>query len=552
MRNQALMFFGGILTAAAVQFVTQREWRPQVGSEVRADEVAYGANSEGAEENGRLEGDRGPRGRHRMQDADMASRERPRGRRDWQNDERGEDQNVSRNEDQDENGHNVGRAGRDRRDWRYAVEERPARDEAGPRWGEHHDLRDDREADHEAAWQHGPRGPEGRGPERAERRGRGPAWGPGPHQGEEFSGSFSTGRHSSSGSMSGPGFGPHFGPGPNFFGGRRFGGRDHFEFASHEHHRSHHHWAGQHRARHHGHHRGGWSRHGRGFGWAAAGRTHHRHHHHGGGWHHRRAQGRGFARHGMHGRGSGFGHHGSWHGGFAHHSFGRHGFEHHGFGRHGGRRGHGFAFHRGGHRTRGHHGRFGGRGFTRMAGANAHARFDAFFAAADANKDGKLTKDELANFMWKRFGKADANGDQAITKEEMQKFFRQRITALRAERPGRRHKPHADATKPKKTEPAKPKPAPASTAPKSEPKAEAKPAPKSPTAAAQAMPSTAPAADPAKPTQAGNPKTGEMSKTGRVSKAEAKQPSVPNNTGLKIGTSTTSGEVSAALFAARR
>jgi hypothetical protein len=183
-----------------------------------------------------------------------------------------------------------------------------------------------------------------------------------------------------------------------------------------------------------------------------------------------------------------------------------------------------------------------------MAGARAHARFDAFFAAADTNKDGKLTKDELANFMWKRFGKADSNGDQGITKEEMQKFFRQRMSALRADRPGRRHKSHADATKPKKTESAKPKEAPTPTAPKSEPKAEAKPAAKSATAAAQAAPT---AANPAKPAQAGNSKTGELSTSGKVSKAEAK-PSAPNSTGLKIGTSTTSGEVRAALFAARR
>jgi hypothetical protein len=186
-----------------------------------------------------------------------------------------------------------------------------------------------------------------------------------------------------------------------------------------------------------------------------------------------------------------------------------------------------------------------------MAGARAHARFDAFFAAADTNKDGKLTKDELANFMWKRFGKADSNGDQGITKEEMQKFFRQRISALHAERPGRRHKQHADATKPKKTEPAKPKEAPTPTAPKSEPKAEAMPAAKSATAAAQAVTPATTAADPAKPTPAGNTKTGEVSKTGKDSKAEAK-PSAPNSTGLKIGTSTTSGEVRAALFAARR
>jgi hypothetical protein len=179
----------------------------------------------------------------------------------------------------------------------------------------------------------------------------------------------------------------------------------------------------------------------------------------------------------------------------------------------------------------------------------ARARLSAMFAAADTNKDGKLTKDELANFVWKRFAKADANGDQAVTKEELQNFAKQRVAALRAEHPrGRRHHAKADASKSKdeksKGETAKPKPTPAPTGsqPKAEPKAEAKPAGIAVPAAAQVSP-------PSKTTAGLGSKSPVPSKG--VSKAEG-SPAASKNTGPKIGTSTTSGDVKAALFAARR
>ncbi|HEV3298238.1 MAG TPA: hypothetical protein VG055_01260 [Planctomycetaceae bacterium] len=181
----------------------------------------------------------------------------------------------------------------------------------------------------------------------------------------------------------------------------------------------------------------------------------------------------------------------------------------------------------------------------------ADARLNALFAAADTNKDGKLTKDELANFFWKRFAKPDA---QSVTKEEVKTFIKQRITALRADRPtGRRHKPHGGAGTKKeeaKPGPAQPKPAPASS-PKAEPKAEAKPVAAPATAIAQPLPTSKPAGS----TQPAVSKLGQanapVNKPPGVSKAEA-GPALPRNLRTKIGTSTTSGDVKAALFAARR
>jgi hypothetical protein len=130
------------------------------------------------------------------------------------------------------------------------------------------------------------------------------------------------------------------------------------------------------------------------------------------------------------------------------------------------------------------------RGFGRMTMRRPEGRLDALFAAADANKDGKLTKDELGSFIWKRFAKPDA---LSVTKDELKSFAKERMTALRAERSGRRHKAHSGAATPEtKTKAAQPKPA-----PKSEPKAEAKPAAAVGTAAA----STSPASKPASPTQ---------------------------------------------------
>ncbi len=91
-----------------------------------------------------------------------------------------------------------------------------------------------------------------------------------------------------------------------------------------------------------------------------------------------------------------------------------------------------------------------------MAQRRARAHLDAFFAAADTNKDGKLTKDEVANFVWKHIAKPDA---QSVTKDELKAFAKQRMATMRAEgAAGHRHKPHTPAkTKAGKKEEAKPK-----------------------------------------------------------------------------------------------
>ena len=186
-----------------------------------------------------------------------------------------------------------------------------------------------------------------------------------------------------------------------------------------------------------------------------------------------------------------------------------------------------------------------------MTMRRSEGRLDALFAAADANKDGKLTKDELGSFFWKRFAKPDA---QSVTKDELKTFAKERMTARRAERSGRRHKSHSGAAKPEaKPKGAEPKPAPKAE-PKPEPKAEAKPAAAVGTAAASISPASKPASPTqpsvSKPVQANAP----LNKPSGVSKADAGPfpASVPKVTGPKIGTSATSGGVKAALFAARR
>jgi Ca2+-binding EF-hand superfamily protein len=45
----------------------------------------------------------------------------------------------------------------------------------------------------------------------------------------------------------------------------------------------------------------------------------------------------------------------------------------------------------------------------------------AFFQRMDKDGDGKVTEDEMPEFMKARFAAMDANGDKAIDKEEWQK-----------------------------------------------------------------------------------------------------------------------------------
>lgn len=48
------------------------------------------------------------------------------------------------------------------------------------------------------------------------------------------------------------------------------------------------------------------------------------------------------------------------------------------------------------------------------------------FERGDQNDDGKLTKDEVPEFMWGRLSRADANDDGAVTREELAQAFRNR------------------------------------------------------------------------------------------------------------------------------
>jgi hypothetical protein len=177
-----------------------------------------------------------------------------------------------------------------------------------------------------------------------------------------------------------------------------------------------------------------------------------------------------------------------------------------------------------------------------------------------------LTKDEVANFVWKHFAKPDA---QSVTKDEVKAFAKQRMATMRAEgAAGHRHKPHTKAKAGKKEE-AKPKdakPAAGAAEPK---KAEVKPVAGTPSATAQTSPQTSPVkpiapatpaapvkpATPAAPQAAQNaPVSPPVKKPAGVSKVDAGTPLGPviKNPGSKIGTSTTSRDVKAALFAARR
>lgn len=125
MRNNALVFFGGIATAAALQFVTQREWRVNPVSVARADDA----------DSSDRRSDEGPaHSRRSMRAADDGPvRERDRaarfGRRDdernderqvgWNEDGRNEDRNQERMSQRRDFNERDGRP-----EWRNAAEER--------------------------------------------------------------------------------------------------------------------------------------------------------------------------------------------------------------------------------------------------------------------------------------------------------------------------------------------------------------------------------------------------------------------------------------------
>jgi Ca2+-binding EF-hand superfamily protein len=49
----------------------------------------------------------------------------------------------------------------------------------------------------------------------------------------------------------------------------------------------------------------------------------------------------------------------------------------------------------------------------------------AMFAHVDKNKDGKVTKDEVPEFVWSRMSKSDTNGDGSVSKEEFEARMKQ-------------------------------------------------------------------------------------------------------------------------------
>ena len=71
---------------------------------------------------------------------------------------------------------------------------------------------------------------------------------------------------------------------------------------------------------------------------------------------------------------------------------------------------------------------------------NGQAAIDRLFAAADTNKDGKLTKDEVANFFWSRLSKADVKHQNFVTKDDLKAYRKERVKEMRAEHHEKAHK----------------------------------------------------------------------------------------------------------------
>jgi hypothetical protein len=114
---------------------------------------------------------------------------------------------------------------------------------------------------------------------------------------------------------------------------------------------------------------------------------------------------------------------------------------------------------------------------------NGQAAIERLFAAADANKDGKLTKDEVANFFWSRLSKADVKHQNFVTKDDLKAYHKEQAKEMRAEHHEKAHKDHEKAHKAKdKKRAAQPaaKPAEQKEKPKADSKAEVTPSPKAP------------------------------------------------------------------------
>ena len=49
------------------------------------------------------------------------------------------------------------------------------------------------------------------------------------------------------------------------------------------------------------------------------------------------------------------------------------------------------------------------------------------FSHADRNHDGKVTKDEVPDFIWQRLSDADADKDGAVSKSELEQHHKKRF-----------------------------------------------------------------------------------------------------------------------------
>ena len=88
-----------------------------------------------------------------------------------------------------------------------------------------------------------------------------------------------------------------------------------------------------------------------------------------------------------------------------------------------------------------------GQGPSGAAGHRGPPSPSALLEHFDQNKDGKLTKSELPEFLWDRLSKADLNGDGEITKDELEvhlKTIRPEGTSKPVEPPPADKAPPAD------------------------------------------------------------------------------------------------------------
>jgi len=71
---------------------------------------------------------------------------------------------------------------------------------------------------------------------------------------------------------------------------------------------------------------------------------------------------------------------------------------------------------------------------------------DMIFRHADRNHDGKVTKDEVPDFIWKRLSAADTDKDGAVSKSELEEHLKKRFPGQKPDSGDNR--PRKDESKP--------------------------------------------------------------------------------------------------------